>query len=83
MILLITVIRPCIINPGDLHLRIIANIATAHDAAIQCMVYGKDADNSWIITGSFDHVVKLWSLDGKCLQRFDGFRYYAYKLIIQ
>jgi hypothetical protein len=26
-----------------------------------------------IITGSFDRVVKLWSLDGNLLQRFDGF----------
>ncbi len=59
---------------GDSKLRVIHSISNAHDAAIQCMVYGKDADNSWIITGGFDRVVKLWSLDGKCLQRFDGFR---------
>ncbi|KAJ3217607.1 hypothetical protein HDU67_007549 [Dinochytrium kinnereticum] len=48
-------------------------ITNAHDAAISCMVFGKDADNSWLITGSFDRVVKLWSLDGNLLQRFDGF----------
>jgi hypothetical protein len=37
------------------------------------MVYGKDADNSWLITGAIDRVVKLWSLDGNLIQRFDGF----------
>ncbi len=37
------------------------------------MIYGKDADNSWLITGSIDRVVKLWSLDGNLIQRFDGF----------
>lgn len=37
------------------------------------MVYGKDADNSWLMTGSIDRVVKLWSLDGNLIQRFDGF----------
>ena len=32
---------------GDSKLRVINSIANAHDAAISCMVYGKDADNSW------------------------------------
>ncbi|KAI8837830.1 WD40-repeat-containing domain protein [Chytridium lagenaria] len=58
---------------GDLRLRMSHCITNAHDAAISCMVFGKDADNSWLITGSFDRVVKLWSLDGNLLQRFDGF----------
>ncbi|KAJ3330631.1 DExD/H-box ATP-dependent RNA helicase dhh1 [Blyttiomyces sp. JEL0837] len=58
---------------GDLKLEVANSISNAHDAAISCMVYGKDADNSWLITGSFDRVVKLWSLDGNLLQRFDGF----------
>ncbi|KAI8927284.1 quinon protein alcohol dehydrogenase-like superfamily [Entophlyctis helioformis] len=58
---------------GDLKLRVSSTIRDAHDAAISCMVFGKDADNSWLITGSFDRVVKLWSLDGNLMQRFDGF----------
>jgi WD40 repeat protein len=37
------------------------------------MIFGKDADNSWLITGGFDRVVKLWSLDGSLIGRFDGF----------
>lgn len=50
-------------------------IKDAHDAAISTLVYGKDADNSWLITGSYDRMVKLWSLDGNLMQRFDGFSY--------
>ncbi|KAJ3086653.1 hypothetical protein HK100_008637, partial [Physocladia obscura] len=58
---------------GDLKLKTTKTVSNAHDAAISCMVYGKDADNSWLITGSFDRIVKLWSLEGNLLQRFDGF----------
>jgi WD40 repeat protein len=58
---------------GDLKLQPTRCIKDAHDAAISTLVYGKDADNSWLITGSFDRVVKLWSLDGNLMQRFDGF----------
>lgn len=58
---------------GDLKLKVSNTITNAHDAAISCMVFGKDADNNWLITGSFDRIVKLWSLDGNLLQRFDGF----------
>ncbi|KAJ3305098.1 hypothetical protein HDV03_002025 [Kappamyces sp. JEL0829] len=58
---------------GDLKIRVTHSIKDAHDASISCMVYGKDADNSWLITGSIDRVVKLWSLDGNLIQRFDGF----------
>ncbi|TPX61874.1 hypothetical protein PhCBS80983_g00825 [Powellomyces hirtus] len=57
---------------GHLKLRVSYVLPEAHDAAISCMIYGKDADNSWLITGSFDCSVKLWSLDGNLLQRFDG-----------
>ncbi|KAJ3224690.1 hypothetical protein HK099_008075 [Clydaea vesicula] len=53
---------------GDLKLQVSKVIRDAHDAAITCMIFGKDADNS-----CFDRVVKLWSLDGTLLQRFDGF----------
>lgn len=58
---------------GDLKLRVTNVIKESHDASISCMVYGKDADNSWLMTGSIDRVVKLWSLDGNLIQRFDGF----------
>ncbi|KAJ3124143.1 hypothetical protein HK098_001370 [Nowakowskiella sp. JEL0407] len=58
---------------GTLKVTVANVIYNAHDAAISCMVYGKDADNSWLITGSFDRTVKLWSLDGNLLQKFDGF----------
>ncbi|KAI9091859.1 WD40-repeat-containing domain protein [Phlyctochytrium arcticum] len=57
---------------GNLKLRVSNVVNNAHDAAISCMIFGKDADNSWLITGSFDRSVKLWSLDGNLLQRFDG-----------
>ncbi|KAJ3326052.1 hypothetical protein HDV06_002437 [Boothiomyces sp. JEL0866] len=58
---------------GDLKLRVANSIKEAHDASISCMIFGKDADNSWLITGSIDRVVKLWSLDGNLMQRVDGF----------
>ncbi|KAI8592288.1 quinon protein alcohol dehydrogenase-like superfamily [Geranomyces variabilis] len=57
---------------GNLKLRVSYVLPEAHDAAISCMIYGKDGENSWLITGSFDCSVKLWSLDGNLLQRFDG-----------
>ena len=60
---------------GDLKLYPSRSIKEAHDGAITSLVYGKDADNSWLITGSVDRVVKLWSLDGNLMQRFDGFSY--------
>ncbi|KAI9348234.1 quinon protein alcohol dehydrogenase-like superfamily [Obelidium mucronatum] len=50
---------------GDMKLKPVKTISNAHDAAISY--------NSWLITGSFDRIVKLWSLDGNLLQRFDGF----------
>jgi WD40 repeat protein len=58
---------------GDLKLIPSRIIKDAHDAAISTLVYGKDADNSWLITGGYDRMVKLWSLDGNLMQRFDGF----------
>jgi WD40 repeat protein len=66
----------------DLKLKPVNVIRDAHEASITCMIYGKDADNSWLITGSIDRVVKLWSLDGSLIQRFDGFRLYNPKIVI-
>lgn len=58
---------------GDLKLKVIKVVKEAHESAITSMIFGKDADNSWLITGGFDRVVKLWSLDGSLIGRFDGF----------
>lgn len=60
---------------GNVKLRPVHTVHNAHEAAITCLVYGKDAENSWLISGSFDRTVKLWSMDGSLLQKFDGFSY--------
>ena len=31
-----------------------------------------DADNNWLITGSYDGVVKIWSQEGRFLDSFEG-----------
>jgi WD40 repeat protein len=59
--------------PHWLKVHVVTTINDAHEAGITCMTYAKDAENAWIITGSFDRTIKLWSTDGNCLQRFDGF----------
>merc|ERR1712127_717827 len=39
----------------------------AHDAGITCMICVIDTDNNtFLMTGSFDKLVKIWSSDGKC-----------------
>lgn len=58
---------------SEMWLKVLFQIPKAHDAAICSMVYAKDAENSWIITGSFDRTVKLWSLEGVLLQKYDAF----------
>ncbi|KAJ8034301.1 Nuclear distribution protein nudF [Holothuria leucospilota] len=46
----------------------------AHEAGICCLSLVRDTDNNtWLITGSFDKVVKIWSVDGKLTHRLDGF----------
>ncbi|XP_074652528.1 uncharacterized protein LOC141906930 [Tubulanus polymorphus] len=46
----------------------------AHDAGISCLVLAKDNENNnWIVTGSFDKSVKIWSQDGKLVHRLEGF----------
>ncbi|XP_071959328.1 uncharacterized protein [Antedon mediterranea] len=46
----------------------------AHEAGISTLVLVKDTENNtWLITGSFDKVVKIWSQDGKLTHRLDGF----------
>eukprot|EP00741_Cyanophora_paradoxa_P019100 tig00021122_g18442.t1 len=46
-------------------------IMRAHDGAISCVAF--DNVNNWLITGSFDGSAKIWSQDGKALQKFEGF----------
>ncbi|KAF6030822.1 hypothetical protein EB796_010866 [Bugula neritina] len=45
----------------------------AHEAGICTLVISKDWDSTWIITGSFDKTVKIWSVDGKLIHRLEGF----------
>mmetsp|Transcript_34014 Transcript_34014/g.57193 ORF Transcript_34014/g.57193 Transcript_34014/m.57193 type:complete len:788 (+) Transcript_34014:49-2412(+) len=44
---------------------------SSHYNAISVMAY--DVANNWIVTGSYDATVKIWSQDIKPLQTFDGF----------
>jgi WD40 repeat protein len=41
-----------------------------HNGAICSLAY--DSDNNWIITGSYDGTVKIWSQEGRCLDVFEG-----------
>ena len=44
----------------------------AHDAGITCMICVIDTDNNtFLMTGSFDKLVKIWSSDGKCRHMLD------------
>lgn len=58
---------------GELRIFPTRKIKNCHDSAISTLVFGRDADNRWLISGAFDRVVKIWSLDGNLLHRFDGF----------
>jgi len=57
----------------DNQIKVMLVIPDAHEAAITSMVHGRDADSQWLITGSYDRVVKVWSVEGNLLHRFDGF----------
>jgi len=53
----------------------VARVPKAHDAGITCLCLARDNDNnSWILTGGFDKVVKVWTPDGQTVHKFDGFR---------
>ena len=41
-----------------------------HAGAICSVAF--DADNNWLITGSYDGVVKIWSQEGRFLDSFEG-----------
>lgn len=60
-------------HPGDPKLKVIKQIENAHEAAITCLLYVKDGEACWLITGSFDCCVKVWSIDGNMIHRFDRF----------
>jgi len=41
-----------------------------HDGAICSVAF--DTDNNWLVTGSYDGTVKIWSQEGRCLDVFEG-----------
>ena len=47
----------------------------AHDAGISSLIVEKDniENNTWLVTGSFDKSLKIWTNDGKLVHKFDGF----------
>jgi WD40 repeat protein len=47
----------------------------AHEAGITCLVVEKEPNENdhWILTGSFDRTVRLWSGDGKLVHKVDQF----------
>ncbi|KAJ8303914.1 hypothetical protein KUTeg_017497 [Tegillarca granosa] len=59
---------------GDNSLQPIFQNKNAHDAGISCLLLAKDNENNtWILTGSFDKTVKIWSVDGKPIHKLDNF----------
>ncbi|KAL8618662.1 hypothetical protein ACOMHN_048838 [Nucella lapillus] len=44
-----------------------------HTAGITCLHIANDHDNTWVLTGSFDKSLRIWSLDGSLLQTLDNF----------
>ncbi|XP_030834052.1 uncharacterized protein LOC752732 [Strongylocentrotus purpuratus] len=60
--------------PGNRGLNPVFCNPKAHEAGISCLVLIRDSENNtWLVTGSFDKVVKIWSQDGKLTHRLDGF----------
>ncbi|XP_019642839.1 PREDICTED: uncharacterized protein LOC109484071 [Branchiostoma belcheri] len=60
--------------PGTKGLNVLYSNHNAHDAGINCMIMVKDSENNtWILTGSFDKTVKIWSPDGQLTHKLDGF----------
>ncbi|KAJ3342908.1 hypothetical protein HDU93_000567 [Gonapodya sp. JEL0774] len=58
--------------PSQTQMRVLHIVSNAHDAGITHMSVSLDAETTWLITGSFDKSVKLFSPDGNLLMRFDG-----------
>ncbi|CAK8695799.1 unnamed protein product [Clavelina lepadiformis] len=58
--------------PGTKGLDLIHCNSRAHEAGINCMILVKDNENNtWLITGSFDRTVKIWSQDGQLRHRLE------------
>jgi len=59
---------------GNKSLSVVTKVNKAHDAGIICMCLVHDSDNNtWVLTGAFDKVVKVWSQDGQVMHKFEGF----------
>ncbi|CAH3158443.1 unnamed protein product [Porites lobata] len=59
---------------GNKSLSVVTKLPKAHDAGIICMCLARDSDNNtWVLSGAFDKVVKVWSQDGQVMHKFDGF----------
>lgn len=59
---------------GNKSLSVVTKVNKAHDAGIICMCLARDSDNNtWVLSGAFDKVVKVWSQDGQVMHKFDGF----------
>ena len=43
----------------------------SHEGAISAVTF--DPENNWLITGSFDRSVRVWSCDGKRVSKIEGF----------
>ncbi|EDV28437.1 uncharacterized protein TRIADDRAFT_51347 [Trichoplax adhaerens] len=60
--------------PGDVGLKIVTKVNAAHDAGITSLeIFSDNENNTWIVTGSFDKIVKVWSQDGKVILKHDAF----------
>ncbi|XP_078482123.1 uncharacterized protein LOC100175309 [Ciona intestinalis] len=58
--------------PGRKGLDLIHTTSRAHEAGINSMILVKDNENNtWLITGSFDRSVKVWSQDGQLRHRLE------------
>ncbi|KAK7116215.1 uncharacterized WD repeat-containing protein alr3466-like [Littorina saxatilis] len=45
-----------------------------HDAGITCLQLARDSENNtWIMSGSFDKCMKMWTVDGKLVHKLDNF----------
>lgn len=48
------------------------SIESAHDCVIPCVTFGHASSNSMIFTGGWDHVIKVWNLDGELVKELQG-----------
>ena len=48
------------------------SIESAHHCVIPCVTFGHASSNSMIFTGGWDHVIKVWNLDGELVKELQG-----------